>query len=354
MLGSLIIFLVIVSLVIVSGIIFASIITSVDISDGGIASQEVSMSTKGSHDIDLVMTWAGLNDDEERLKQRNEFKPDDIKDDVNRFADNGELLIGIRHAMKQRWLRRIYIVYPEICSLPPENILEKIAGAEWQEKIVFVPDSEILPKKAMPSFSSHPVEANFHRIYGLSERFIYTCDDSWLVGDIDITTFFSSGANSVALPMYSRNLSERSSNKHDVACSNTLHCLKYEFGEEQTYKYHHHNAIPLTKTGFIRTWELFRNQLGHTSHSKFRANSDIHPTNLVLNTMSAHGLAKWVPSKNAVFLRTSNDVGKSRLARNAVIITGGLRRHKTDFLCVNDDVTKPTKQTRDWFNKNFN
>ena len=352
MFGGVIALIVIVALVFVIVVGFFTIINAIDISDGGVASLTHDKEyLPGNHDIDLVITWAGPNNDEARMKQREDYTGDRKEQDPNRYQDNGELFIGIRHAIGLGWVRRIHVVYPSICTLPSEGDMIEVAGRDWGDRIFFVSDSVILPPEALPSFSSHPVEANLHRIPQLTERFVYTCDDAWIVGDVAENKLFSDIGPT---PMYSRDLVQRSTNQHDKACTNTLTVLKRAFGDRShPYRYHHHHAVPLTKKGYARTWELFANELTDTTRRRFRSDDDIHPTNLVINTMCVEKMATWTKSENAVFMSTINSIPSNRFARNMLIVTGKLRSNKTDFLCVNDDVTKGNEHTRQWFRNNF-
>ena len=50
-----------------------------------------------------------------------------------------------------------------------------------------------LAEKYLPTFSSHPIELNMHRIKGLSEHFVYFNDDIFLNGSIEKEFFFKNG-----------------------------------------------------------------------------------------------------------------------------------------------------------------
>ena len=50
-----------------------------------------------------------------------------------------------------------------------------------------------IPQKYLPTFNSHPIEWNFHRIKNLSEHFVYFNDDIFLLQPIEPTDFFRDG-----------------------------------------------------------------------------------------------------------------------------------------------------------------
>jgi len=332
-------------------IVSIEFLTNNDLSDGGIISRPKDWRVaSGNNDIDLVITWAGANDDEGRAAQRQAYDPNH-RVTSNRYADHGELLIGIKHVLGSPWLRMIHVVLPAICKPPTDEEMQEVAGEDWGNKVTFVPDSIILPSYACPSFSSHPVEANLHRIPSLSERFVYTCDDEWIVGDCGEDTFFVGGK---AVGMYSSRLTnETPGNLHRVACKNTLLLLQRQFGRDVDLMYHHHHQVPLTISGYTKAWELFEEALTQTTLSRFRTETDIHPTGLVLNTMVQTEQAFWTESTDAVFISLNNDTKANRKKRNHAIMTYTLSANTTKFMCVNDEVGKVGADVARWFRKLF-
>ena len=84
--------------------------------------------------------------------------------------------------------------------------------APWVRKIHFVTDGQVpdwlntahpklhildhreyIPSEYLPTFSSHTIELNFHRIDGLSEYFVYFNDDMFLNGKVEPEDFFRNG-----------------------------------------------------------------------------------------------------------------------------------------------------------------
>ena len=49
---------------------------------------------------------------------------------------------------------------------------------------------DFIPQKYLPTFSSHPIELNMHRIPGLSEHFVYFNDDFFLTAPVKPEDFF--------------------------------------------------------------------------------------------------------------------------------------------------------------------
>lgn len=61
------------------------------------------------------------------------------------------------------------------------------------DKLAIVKHSDYIPERYLPTFSSHTIELNLHRIEGLSDRFVYFNDDTFLLGNIDRSYFFRKG-----------------------------------------------------------------------------------------------------------------------------------------------------------------
>ena len=61
------------------------------------------------------------------------------------------------------------------------------------ERLVIVNHRDYIPAEYLPTFSSHPIELNFHRIEALSERFIYANDDMFFLRPLPESFFFRDG-----------------------------------------------------------------------------------------------------------------------------------------------------------------
>ena len=52
---------------------------------------------------------------------------------------------------------------------------------------------DYIPKEYLPTFSSHPIELNIHRIAGLADHFVYFNDDVFLTAPVTPDDFFQNG-----------------------------------------------------------------------------------------------------------------------------------------------------------------
>ncbi len=60
-------------------------------------------------------------------------------------------------------------------------------------KLNLVDHKDFIPKEYLPTFSSHVIELNLHRIKNLSERFVYFNDDIFLTDSVSSDYFFKNG-----------------------------------------------------------------------------------------------------------------------------------------------------------------
>lgn len=58
------------------------------------------------------------------------------------------------------------------------------------EKLNIVRHEQFIPQKYLPTFSSHVIDLNVHRIEGLSEHFVYFNDDTFLLRPVQKNIFF--------------------------------------------------------------------------------------------------------------------------------------------------------------------
>ncbi|WP_369309232.1 stealth family protein [Providencia rettgeri] len=135
-------------------------------------------------DLDIVLIWVDGNDPEwqnEYKKYSNKYINGDTSE--IRFRDFELLKYWFRGIEKYTpWVRKVHFV---TCGHLPNwlNINN--------EKINFVRHSDFIPKEYLPTFNSHTIELNLHRIEGLSENFIYFNDDFFIINKLENNYFFN-------------------------------------------------------------------------------------------------------------------------------------------------------------------
>ena len=135
-------------------------------------------------DIDFVICWVDGNDPEwQEKRQKFLNKPNDAA--AVRFRDWGILRYWFR-AVEQfaPWVRKVHFV---TCGHVPEFLNLNAP------KLHHVRHEDFMPEGSLPTFSSHALEMNLHRIPGLAEHFVYFNDDMFLLRPMPETAFFQDG-----------------------------------------------------------------------------------------------------------------------------------------------------------------
>ena len=137
------------------------------------------------HDIDFVVAWVDGSDPQwcsEKAKYQAE--PNSRTEDV-RYRDWENLHFWFR-AVEQYapWVRKVHFV--------TWGHLPKWLN-EDHPKLHIVRHEDYIPKEYLPTFSSHPIELNMHRINGLAEEFVYFNDDTFLNAPVKPEDFFKNG-----------------------------------------------------------------------------------------------------------------------------------------------------------------
>ena len=115
----------------------------------------------------------------------------DIDDRIERYRD-WEILKYLKKRMIEKgvlqqyapWVNNVYFV---TCGHLPAWLNTECP------KLQIVSHKDFIPEKYLPTFNSHSIEWNFHRIKNLSEHFVYFNDDMFLLKSIAAEDFFRNG-----------------------------------------------------------------------------------------------------------------------------------------------------------------
>lgn len=127
-------------------------------------------------DNNTTITNNAYNNSNYNNTSNNSTNNDNDQEDVgsaNRYRDSEELRYSLRSLVKNApWIRRIFIV--------TDNQIPYWLNLEHERVSVISHEEIFLNKSHLPVFSSPAIEANIHRIPGLSKQFIYFNDDVFL------------------------------------------------------------------------------------------------------------------------------------------------------------------------------
>jgi hypothetical protein len=290
---------------------------------------------QNKEDIDIVISWGGTEKDIEVIQERerwlNEYNMDHNSREVIYYREIEKCIDSIHKYAP--WIRTIYILKPKLCKIP----------FDITDDIVLIDQEDIVPE---PVFNSHAIETQLDKIPGLSNYFIYACDDMYFFSEMKKDDFFINGK--ALLTSHSRKLTKNKS-LHSHAWQNNLKLLTEQ--NINTIRPFHH-LIMLHRDSFNIARKLFSKEWKETSLSKFRNEKDIHPVGLVLNIMNEKGTGVF---KENGILSTDFSIGnlhwKNKLKRNWFILTKQLQKSK--LLCLNDNTTSYKKKIDDWIKNKF-
>lgn len=173
-------------------------------------------------------------------------------------------------------------------------------------KLNIVNHKDYIPAEYLPTFSSHPIELNLHRIEGLSEQFVYFNDDFFLTAPVEPEDFFVGGLPRDALSESPVSCVGKQAFNYVLVNNNTL--LNRHFSRKEAQKRLkgkwfspkvprdlvknlalsllrredlfglgiHHLPQPLRKSTLEKLWQLEKDVLEETSSHKFRDVRDVN------------------------------------------------------------------------------
>lgn len=300
-------------------------------------------------DVDAVYTWVNHADPEWRslydsvlaVQEEGRFFHASVNS-AARFHNRDELVFSIKSIRRYApWIRRIYIVTN--CSLPAE--------LSAYPQVVRVDHKDIFPDTSvLPTFNSRAIEANLHKIHGLSERFIYFNDDVFLCKPVRESDFYSDDGKAFVYP-----------SKHDVPYNvssglrpvdygilNACGILIRDFGFKPLKKLHH-APFPLLKSTLLELDDRYASLLDQTRTHRFREKSDLP---LATTLHAYYSLVTGRASFREVEARYI-DIGDP-LFVFLIHPYSPIRRGKYTFLCLNEVTEiRSFQRLRDRIVRNF-
>lgn len=302
-------------------------------------------------DIDFVVLWVDGSDPSwqaEKAKYQG-VAPDD-SNSVNRFRDWGLMPYWFRAVERfTPWVRKIHFV---TCGHVPAFLNMN------HPKLHHVTHADILPKDVLPTFSSHAIEMNIHRIPGLSEHFVYFNDDMFLIRPLPETAFFRSGLPCTYGGEFPLGfVGEIGIWQH--AAVNDMGVINAHFNKREQVKKHGgkytdrafrwqdnlrtkalellfpdcftgfknlHAPAGYTKSTFDQVWQAEPELLRRTTSHRFRSADDVN-----------QWVCLWWQIAGGQFAPFNTDNVVSCVAENTVdLLCSIIREQSHDMLCIND------------------
>lgn len=248
--------------------------------------------------IDVVYTWVNNKDPKWKHKME-EHKDKNIcyaayATDEARFSNHDELYFSVLSVtVNMPWVRHIYIV--------TDNQIPPWFNEQSNDKISIVDHNKIIDKRYLPTFNSHVIEANLHKIPNLSEHFIYFNDDVFVGRPLLPSHFFkSNGIASLFVAHKSLN-SMRSKGKSTPTLSASFNSIKIleRFGHQVDNPLVH-TYIPLHRSTYEYLWGNFEQQIRSFLNNRFRNDNDLNMATFLV-PWSNYFLGKAYPQRDICY-----------------------------------------------------
>lgn len=222
--------------------------------------------------VDIVYTWVD-NQDIEWVAKKNKYLPniETLVSSIDnaRFENHNELYYSILSVRKYLpWIRNIFI----ITDKQTPNWLKK------SDNIKIIDHKEIIDSQYLPTFNSHVIEANLHKISDLSEYFIYFNDDVLVARPLSKYHFFrKNGLQSIFVTEKSLEKMQLKGIKTPtlLASKNSNLVLKKNYGVTIDSPLVH-TYVPLRKSIFKECYEKNIDQINSFQKNKYRAKDDLN------------------------------------------------------------------------------
>ncbi len=301
-------------------------------------------------DIDMVFSWvdgSSVEFQRARAARMLAHVVGDGDDSDARFRQIDELKYALRSVYTfAPWVRRIFIV----TDSPRPAWLAEHPRVSLVRSEQFFADTSVLP-----THNSHAVEAQLHRIEGLSEHFLYSNDDMFLGRPVRPDLFFSPGGITKFIEASTRiglgdTQPERSGFENAARVNRRL--LRERFGRVTT-RHLEHAAAPLRRSVIAELAEQFPQEFARTAASRFRSATDISVTNSLYHYYALMtGRAVQQTGASVKYIETT-------LAKAPGEMNRLLEERDHDLFCLNDgshpeiSVTRRTRTVQRFLERYF-
>lgn len=322
-------------------------------------------------EIDFVITWVDGNDPEwrkEKLKYLAQIYDKDTieKQGEYRFRDWDLLHYWFRAVEKYApWVRKIHFV---TCGQIPEWLNTE------HPKLNLVNHEDYIPKEYLPTFNSHTIELNLHRIKGLAEQFVYFNDDTYITRKVEPEDFFVNGLPRDIFALDAIYCATSSAGSYN--CSN-MEIINDNFKKSEQFKKHYkkwfcscysirkvyrtlalmpwrwfpgffyqHLSNNFLKTTFEKVWEVAGDKLKETSKCKFRGKGQVNQWVFKFWQLAEGCFSPQTVKSGVCFHVHENGVEK---------VCDAIKRNKYKLICINDtDRTTEFERKREEISRAFN
>ncbi|GAB2934475.1 stealth family protein [Streptomyces heilongjiangensis] len=286
--------------------------------------------------LDVVYTWVDGEEPAMRAKRARyqERGTADILDketNASRYTSHDELRYSLRSLhMYADFVRHVYLVTD---GQKPHWLDDGAPG------ITVVDHRDLFPRGVLPVFNSHAIETRLHHIPGLSDHYLYFNDDVFVGRRVTPEHFFH-GSGLMKIPVSPLKIGVGAPHAEETATNsagkNVRRLLLERFGRMTTHNFMH-TPLPQQRETLRTLEEMFPEDIGRTTASRFRSPQDIAMTAPLLYQYALM-TGRGVPGKFSFrYVNISRPDAERRLA--------DLRRNRRfDFFCLNDVDVPPEER----------
>ncbi len=311
-----------------------------------------------TNNIDCVILWVDGNDPD-WIKKKNDYLPPEKRVDIDASAERFRDFDILRYLFRgleinADWFRYIFFV---TCGQKPEWLNVS------HPKLKLIDHKDFIPESYLPTFNSHSIEMNLHRIPGLSEHFVYFNDDMFVLRKTVPEDFFKNGKPCDSAIMNAFAIEKTESEFRFLIPVNNMEIINKHFNKSETLKkffwkyftlkygkemlrtvcltpWRHftgftinHMPYSLKKSTLETIWEMEPEVLDRTCCHRFRNSNDV---NIWLATNWQFATGDFYPR--------SPKIGQlcclSDNLQNNIMVYKNVVEHKTKLICINDNVSE--------------
>ncbi len=198
---------------------------------------------------------------------------------------------------------------------------------EWlnidHPQLEIVHHDQVIPEEYLPTFNSNVIESFLHRIPGISENFIYLCDDFLFGNRISIDSFYRNGKYRIFNTLFGENLRWR---------------IYDGFQDIFGMGIIEHQPTLINKKFWKEAYELFPDEVEQTRKSRFRDDRNICPIKLYRYYMLKYHRDKSDPVKIWELNRLFRFHKITKNLRKQQKFVQAMQEWSPDYYCMNDDL----------------
>lgn len=298
--------------------------------------------------IDIVVPWVDGGDPFWQAERAQAAPEQDGDSGVARYREWGFFRYWFRSISRYAsWVRRVHLI--TWGHLPPWLNTDHPA-------LHIVNHRDYIPAEYLPTFNSHTIELNLHRIPGLARQFVYFNDDVYLTAPTHPADFFRQSLPVDAAVLGRVSIADRHSYMPYLYL-NMLGCINEIFSKSRAIYRHpgrwlnlrygkgllrnvyllpgrgipgfqnFHSCLPYTVDTLQQVWAAFPEELDRTCRHRFRSREDV---NQYLFRYWRLMRGEFMPGKpKACWLTIGEDAPET--------IRRALHSRRWRVVCLNDD-----------------